>query len=170
MNTALIQYKSKKDFYENNVTLENFIDILSDMKVQLLILSGNFSGDITKEEFEDLKEVLSAISEYNDITIIGTIKLNGELKTLIQVPYNELIVLEKSNYELTINKKILNIINPNVKASEYIKKDKINIISTVISNENFDNTIVALPENSKININNSHKIGGNLEGYIVFKV
>ncbi|BBE31947.1 hypothetical protein OSSY52_20880 [Tepiditoga spiralis] len=170
MNIALVQYKSKKDFYENNVTLENFIDILSDMNIQILILSGNFSGNINKEEFEDLKEVLSAISEYNDITIIGTIKLNGTLKTLIQVPYNELTVLEKTNYELTMNKKVLNIINPNIKIDEHIKEDKINIISTVILNEEFNNTIIALPENSKININNSQKTGGNLEGYIVFKV
>jgi len=175
-NIALFQIISEKDPYENVTKVESFLDLIADKKCDVIVIGANFISDnLNDTEFEDFKEQLEALGEYNDVSFVFSQKVKNIWKTIMTIPYKESVILEKGVHSFEIGKdKKANVIHINEELKSSYNENELNFISGLKikdDDKNLKNIFFASSSKlgSFINFNKTYS-GGNCEGYIIVKI
>ncbi|SHE78781.1 hypothetical protein SAMN02745164_01146 [Marinitoga hydrogenitolerans DSM 16785] len=174
LNFLALQFNPLNTIEDNLEFIEGIMDFVYHKKLSFFFINGNpfKNSSISEEELEQIDDFLSAISDYNNCTIITAQTYNKKYQLFIQKPYENLEIKKSIELELNDGKKIF--INTKPKNCKNILNVIINPnfeISNVESLSSIDYSLYLtqpLLGKTKIKIGDQIWIGGNTEGYLFF--
>ncbi|KLO21140.1 hypothetical protein X275_10875 [Marinitoga sp. 1197] len=174
LNYLALQFNTLDTLEDNLEFIEGIMDFVYHKKLSFFLINGNpfKNGSISDEDIEQISDFLSAISDYNNCTIITAQMYNKRYQLFIQKPYEELEIVTTYSFKLTGEKKI--IINSNPENNKNILNIFINPYFEIINQNNLinlENYLYLTPPSlgkTKIKLGDKTWIGGNSEGYLYF--
>ncbi|APT75441.1 hypothetical protein XO10_02525 [Marinitoga sp. 1135] len=174
LNFLVLQFNPLNSLEENIEFIEGMVDFVYHKNPSFMFINGNAfkNGSINDDELEQISDFLSAIADYNNLTIITGQFYQKKYQLLIQKPFEELEI--KKDFELKLNSGKIIAVNSNIEDNN--KKLNV-IINPNFEIENIDNikafenyVYLTQPHLGKTHIKIGDKkwVGGNLEGFISF--
>ncbi|WP_129409416.1 hypothetical protein [Marinitoga lauensis] len=174
LNFLALQFNTLNTLEDNLEFIEGIMDFVYHKKLSFFFINGNpfKNGNISEEEIEQISDFLSALSDYNNCTIVTAQTYQKRYKLFIQKPYEELEITNSFEFELKNGKKLLinsdiqdeknyfNIhINPNFEIQNLGLLEKV---------ENYLYLTQPILGKTKIKVGDKKWVGGNTEGYLYF--
>ncbi|OQY09500.1 MAG: hypothetical protein B6I29_03280 [Marinitoga sp. 4572_148] len=174
LNFLALQFNPFNSLEENMEHIEGMMDFVYQKKLSFFFINGNpfKNSSITDDELEQVSDFLSALSDYNNCTIITAQTYNKKYQLFVQKPYESLEVV--NSFELKLNNGKTLIFNSELNENENFFNIFINPnfeITNLESLEHATNYLYLTQPilgKTKIKIGEKKWIGGNLEGYLFF--
>jgi hypothetical protein len=172
LNFLALQFNPLNNLDDNLEFIEGIMDFVYHKKLSFFFINGNpfKNGSLTVEDLEQVEDFLSAITDYNNCTIVTAQTFQKKYQLFIQKPYEALEITNSFKFDLNDGKKIF--INSEPQDDSRILNVIINpnfeIINTNTLNNNYLFLTQPLLGKTKIKIGEKTWFGGNTEGYLSF--
>lgn len=172
LNFLALQFNPLNNLDDNLEFIEGIMDFVYHKKLSFFFINGNpfKNGSLTVEDLEQVEDFLSAITDYNNCTIITAQTFQKKYQLFIQKPYEALEITNSFEFKLNDGKKI--IINSEPQDDSRILNVVINPNFEIINTDTLNNNYLFLTQpllgKTKIKIGEKIWFGGNTEGYLSF--
>ncbi|KAF2956959.1 hypothetical protein [Marinitoga sp. 38H-ov] len=172
LNFLALQFNPLNTIEDNLEFIEGIMDFVYHKKLSFFFINGNpfKNGSLNEEELEQVEDFLSAITDYNNCTIVTAQTYQKKYQLFIQKPYEALEITNSFEFDLNDGKKVL--INSEIQNEKNILNIVLNPNFEIVDSSSLKGNYLYLTQpllgETKINIGENTWIGGNTEGYLFF--
>ncbi|MBM7558394.1 hypothetical protein [Marinitoga litoralis] len=172
LNFLALQFNTLNTIEDNLEFIEGIMDFVYHKKLSFFFINGNpfKNGSLNDEELEQVEDFLSAITDYNNCTIITAQTYQKKYQLFIQKPYEALEITNSYEFELNDGKKIL--LNSEIQNDNNVLNVIINPNFELVNSDSLSGNYLYLTQpilgKTKIKLGENTWIGGNTEGYLLF--